>query len=379
MGIIKNKLIILFIIIFSTISFANDSSFIHPYRTTEEWEKLNDDYIEFNEIEDLVHEYNPIVKNNWNKYEYGKTNDDISQNYYDSADSLFSMAQSLIQNDTTKAQGTMMEAQAYGMQMSAENNLNDSEINRYTYEKAEKEKVLFVKQTYVNYLYQYLDYEIAKEKTKDGKNSLESANRSFNFGALTKVELLSKEKELLLLESAELSAKNNYENTRKTLLIELGKDPSKDIQFEPLKFIEDIDILTINLENDILLATNNNFQLKIYYKKKINATTTELVKEQENNYNASLQYIYNDIISKYNTIINQQKIINAKFSEYNSLLLSFQKEQKEYYDGRLSLRNLEKSLSNLNISLFEYMKSKYTLIDNYLSYQAAIQGIAATV
>lgn len=56
-------------------------------RTEEEWAKLKDNVIEYDELEDLIHEYNATVQNNQYTYQkfrqdYGDTNEEVAQEYY---------------------------------------------------------------------------------------------------------------------------------------------------------------------------------------------------------------------------------------------------------------------------------------------------------
>ena len=53
-------------------------------RTEEEWAKLRDNVIEYDELEGLIHEYNATVQNNQYTYQkfrqdYGDTNEEVAQ------------------------------------------------------------------------------------------------------------------------------------------------------------------------------------------------------------------------------------------------------------------------------------------------------------
>jgi len=58
----------------------------------ERWAQLRDDRLEFEEIADLVHEYNNTVIQNRIAYqdEKDKSSDDIAQEYYDRANEIYS-------------------------------------------------------------------------------------------------------------------------------------------------------------------------------------------------------------------------------------------------------------------------------------------------
>lgn len=62
-------------------------------RSSQEWERLRDDVLEYEEITDLIHEYNVTVQNNQYEYnefikDYGRTKEDVSDAYRTMADEL---------------------------------------------------------------------------------------------------------------------------------------------------------------------------------------------------------------------------------------------------------------------------------------------------
>ena len=62
-------------------------------RSEEEWARLQDNVLEYEEIGDLIEEYNATVQSNQYEYhhfinEYGRTRDDIADSYRDLADDL---------------------------------------------------------------------------------------------------------------------------------------------------------------------------------------------------------------------------------------------------------------------------------------------------
>ena len=102
---------------------------IHEYRyrkySNEILEKLNDNLIEYDEIEDMVFKYNPSVLSMWNSYEGNKDSNEIYEDYMEAYDSLISAASGM-ESDATAAS---LYAQAEAMKELADNNINDSEIS----------------------------------------------------------------------------------------------------------------------------------------------------------------------------------------------------------------------------------------------------------
>lgn len=60
--------------------------------SAEKWATLRDNKLEFDEIKDLVHEYNPTVIQNEISYKdyLTKNRDDVAQEYYDKANEIYS-------------------------------------------------------------------------------------------------------------------------------------------------------------------------------------------------------------------------------------------------------------------------------------------------
>ena len=60
-------------------------------RTEEEWARLRDNTMEFDELAGLIHEYNTTVQNNQYAYKdyLGKDRQDVEQDYRDLADELY--------------------------------------------------------------------------------------------------------------------------------------------------------------------------------------------------------------------------------------------------------------------------------------------------
>ena len=106
-------------------------------RTPEEWDRLRDNIMEYEELEGLIAEYNTTVQTNQldlNKFrqDYGDTRDDISQKYRDMADEIYSNIQYPDPDDPTYgyvvASMLSAEIQAKNMEKQADNNLEDSFI-----------------------------------------------------------------------------------------------------------------------------------------------------------------------------------------------------------------------------------------------------------
>ena len=111
-------------------------------RIEEEWAKLEDNTIEYGELEDLVHEYNATVQNNYYTYskfreDYGDTNADVSRAYQDLAQDFYDDITG--GDDASSMMSDLnLQIQADNMMEQADETLEDSRIYLLTYEQAEK-------------------------------------------------------------------------------------------------------------------------------------------------------------------------------------------------------------------------------------------------
>lgn len=115
--------------------------------TAEKWAALRDNKLEFEEIADLVHEYNNKVIQNQIEYEdyRGEDKDDIAQDYYDAADDIYGSLYYPGSGDENYA-GSLSsylsgQIQADNLREQGDDNVEDGDIKKLGYDKEEAELV----------------------------------------------------------------------------------------------------------------------------------------------------------------------------------------------------------------------------------------------
>lgn len=175
--------------------------------SAEKWETLKDNKLEFDEIAEIVHEYNVTVQQNKLDYQdyKGKDSYDFADDYYDSADDLSERTEYPDESNPAYA-GLLMSAlsseiQAESLKEMGDNNVDDGEIKKLDYDSAEKQ---IVKQ--------------AQESCALAKTSLDSAKLRLSAGLITaksyEDQSISYDSAVKAEESAErklLSAKLSYD------------------------------------------------------------------------------------------------------------------------------------------------------------------------
>ena len=369
--------IILNIIFINNISYAdlltiNPTSHIYKRYTDSEKAKLNDNTLDYEEVDDLVHLNNATVKSNWNSYENNKDNNEVYSDYLDAADALDSLADSA----TTEVNMAMYRAQADAMRINADNSLNDSNINFLNYLIVEKNLALSTKILFIKYEQSLFEEIIALEDSNEAKRALETAKLKLELGSGTNVENLTAKKNESDANAATILANLNVKTNLRSLLINCGKSINEDVKIGNFTFPTLLAADVIDLEKDYEKALTNNLQLDIYKRKYENANTTEIKNQYQILIDAAPKYIYSDLEKKYSDILDAKStILNLEISQ-ELYVEEYNKATSEYTNGNISSKEYETYKYNKNVSEYKLASSYGNLMIALETYNAAVDGLA---
>ena len=296
-------------------------------RTEQEWARLQDNVIEYDEIPDLIHEYNATVQNN--QYDYQKFREDYGDTNSDVADAYNDLAQDFYDDMSGETDaGSMMsdlqlDIQARNMLKQADNTLEDSKIYLLTYEMAEDNLAATAQSNMISYHKKQLeleqkqtDLELAREKY-----SLEQVKQAA--GTVTAVDVLTAKESLQSSENNIKELESGIENLKEELYISLGwkHNDSPDIKELPQMDVSRID--GMDPDRDLETALENNYTLKINKRKLENArskTTRESletkIRNNEKQIGASLSSAYKNVLSA--RLSYEQAVAEAQLEETNT-------------------------------------------------------------
>ncbi len=163
-------------------------------RSEAEWESLRDNVLEYEEIADLIHEYNVTVQNNQYEYnefikDYGKTKEDVSDAYRDMADKL--EASMTGEDGMGMISDFQLEQQAKTLREQADDNLEDSRIYSLNYAQAEAALVLSAQSKFLSYHKSRLELDSARMQKKILENNHALAQTQLQAGTATEIEVLN--------------------------------------------------------------------------------------------------------------------------------------------------------------------------------------------
>ena len=364
-------------------AFASSPSFA---RTAEEWALLADNRLEYGEIAGLVEEYNPTVQQNQYDYrkfraDYGDTKDDISGEYRRLADELLSDID--YPSDDDAAYATMMmaaltsEMTAKQLQQQADNNLEDSEIIRTTYEMAEKALVQTAQNNMISYHTGLLSVRNAEIAREIAELRLAAARAQMNVGMNTQIGVLNAEQAVQNAEKNVISARSSTDTTEQKLKIMLGwkADGKPEIGALPALDLSRIDAM--DPARDLPAALEKNYTLRANKKRLENTdnetdynTLKSTIADNEAHIAASLNTAYQNVIAARNTYL---------YNQTNAALTAQTAAQTAQMHGLGTASALDNQIAQLGAEQAQIAltQSGYALFQAMEAYDWAVAGLAA--
>ena len=166
-------------------------------RTPEEWERLRDNTLEYEEIPDLIREYNSTVQNNMISYgDYrGKDANEIAEDYREAAQTLYDSVVWPSEDDTGYAMlysaAETAQAQARQLEKMADENVSDGMIIKWQYDQVEA-SLSSTAQNLMSQYYQLLENrKTAEAGTELAETSLRSVETQASLGMATENDVLT--------------------------------------------------------------------------------------------------------------------------------------------------------------------------------------------
>lgn len=277
-------------------------------RTAGEWQKLRDNVLEYEEVEDLVHEYNPTVRSNAYSYQkflkdYGKTNEKVSSAYQDAADEIEgtmsgeSDAGSVVSDLQAKLQADELRKQA-------DETIEDSKIKLLTYEQAEKTLASNAQSNMITYFSRQEEVKQKETALKSAELDLALVQTRRAAGSATEIEGMTARETVGTARENLTKAQNSVQEIKEKLLLSLGWSHNDNPEIKELPEWNPDDISSMNPESDLAQTLENNYTLKINRQKLENSKSKDTkedlsrtIKNNEKQIAASLTAAYRNVLT----------------------------------------------------------------------------------
>ena len=349
-------------------------------KSSEEWARLEDNKLEYDEVADLIHEYNPTVQSNSYDYKkfvdtYGNTNEEIASEYRSKASELLNNMSG--EDDASSIMSdAQAELQAKQLNSQADNNTDDSTTKSLGYAQSEAQLVMNAKSSFISYYSSKAALETARTTLETMKDTLTLTKAKTTAGTATESELRSAEKNVSDQETAVKKAEEAVEESRQKLIVMLGWKSSDEPEIGELPEISSDTVDAIDLDADLKKAAENNYTLKINKRKLNNASDSDNVSVLNSTISGNEKSISVSVKSAYSTLKSALMSYESAKQELVNEEKNMQTAEARYSAG-LSTRlehNNEKNTLELKKQAVE--SAKCSLVNAYMTYESYVAGLA---
>lgn len=353
-------------------------------RTEEEWAALRDDRLDYDEIPDLIHEYNNTVIQNQIAYrdELDKDRDDVAQDYYDRANEIYD---NLEYPDTDDASyGSRMaaalsnEQQAKSLMEQGDESVEDSQTIKLGYDKAEAELVKQAQSRMITYWSQYYSLDAARSSVTQAKTSYQTAQNRLAAGMTTQSAVLNAREAVSNAEASLLSAESSLNTAKENLCQMMGWSYGAQVEIGELPEPDGEAIAAIDLQADITRALENNYTYQITEKQLANARTAsgkeKLTQTQKNQKEA----ISNDVGDKYQSLVLAKSSYDQAAQAYELEQVSLASAERKLAAGTITQKAYNEQQISCDNARVAVQTKKLALLQAQVDYDWAVNGLAST-
>lgn len=358
-------------------------------RTEEEWAKLRDINLDYEEIDGLVTEYNATVQANQANMQqftrdYGRNNSQVSQSYRDMAQKI---EESLTEPEPDSmtyvpmmASIAQSRATINNLKNSADTTLEDYEVQYFTYESARLSLVQNTKALMISYYTKDMSKEALQKSVEVAELNLANAQARVAVGMATNLDILST-KEAVIKANKELNDQSNAALADKDkLLIMTGfkTDSQANIGLVPVLSEEELqNIDKINIEEDIKKALEENYTLKINKRKLVNAKSDTQIKSLNSSINSNTENIKANVRTLHKNLLNAKDKLNLLKAELELSGKDLETvRQKKNLGMATQLEVANKELENIKKNT-EKKQAELALRLALENYNSAVNGLAS--
>ena len=358
-------------------------------RTEEEWAKLRDMNLDYEEIDGLVTEYNATVQTNQANMQqftrdYGRKNSQVSQGYRDMAekieDSLTEPEPDSMTYVPMMASIAQSRATINNLKNSADTTLEDYEVQYFTYESARLSLVQNTKALMISYYSKDVAKEALQKAVEVAELNLANAQARLAVGMATNLDVLSA-KEAVIKANKTLSDQSNAALAdRDKLLIMTGfkTDSQANIGLVPVLSEEELqNIDKINVEEDIKKAVEENYALKINKRKLGNAKSDTQIKSLNSTISSGTENIKANVQTLHKNLVNAKDKLNLLKAELELSSKDLETiRQKKNLGMATQLEVANKELENIKKNT-EKKQAELALRLALENYNSAVNGLAS--
>lgn len=345
-------------------------------RTQEEWTKLRDNVVEYEELADLIHEYNVTVQKNQLDLNDKKkddliTRDQYAQNYRDAAND----ARSAISGDdpVTDAKSAVSAAKA---DKAADDNTEDLEVYRLTYDQTEANLASQAQTLMITYIQQKNQLESAQLESERSEADYQTTLAKQGAGMATQADLLAAKETIQNTSAAIEKLHASLEETRQKLCVMLGWNYNDSPEIRDIPAVDSGHIQSLNPVEDKEKALQNNYTLNIN-KRKLENASADITKETlKRTISSNEQNISTALVKAYQAVLQANAAYEQAVTEYNLESKTMDIMTQKYQLGMVSPLVYQKQENAYKTKSIAVKSAELTLFSAVQNYDNSVNGLA---
>lgn len=361
--------------------------------TEEEWLTLRDNILEYDEIPNLIDEYNVVIQNNDETYkklrsqkssqegreELEETADQMHEQSADMADIMSDPMMALLTNSYSQLlyASHSMESGALQVEQQIESYIIDGPLMKHQFDHIQAMLTATAQDLMISYEKLLVNQELVEKSETLLKAVLESTERQKNLGLATENEVLGAQTNLKNVQISKMQIESGIRSIHQNLCLLTGWDYDASPDIRPIPDPDMLYLESADIQADILQAIENNYMLK-YNRRALENTTEEYSKENlERTIREEEQNISKNMTSLYEAAGQARR----EFEEAQRAAVTAQKNldtskrQKELGSiGDLQLLQVQNAYDSAvskektaRLSLFQAIETYRRAVDGYLA------------
>lgn len=357
-------------------------------RTAEDWARLQDDIIEYDELADLIHEYNATVQNNnIDLNEFRKDYGDSNQKW---ADRYRELARD-IQNDI-EYPDPVADSAAYGGKLAgvisqekqiesyleqADDAVEDSTVWYLTYQSAEATLVSTAQSNMISYYQDQLQLKKAQLQQELQQENYQNALTRQSVGTATAVDVLNAQESLRSTEQTIIENQSGIETVREKLYVMLGWKHDDTPQIGELPQPDMEKIAAMDPAADKAQALENNYTLRINKRKLENAQSSDKKATLETTVRENEQCIGASLTASYQSVLSAKTAYELAVAQAELEQRNFQTASRSYELGTMSRLAYVTQKNTTEVAQVNVEIAELSLLQAMENYQWAVNGLAS--
>lgn len=344
--------------------------------TEEKWASLRDNVMEYGELKDLIHEYNPTVRSNRSAYkdQKGKDLNDVYEQYMNDIDDIWDQADAA-EDDVTWAS---MRFSAGLLTKQADNNYQDADMEKIQYDQQEAALVYQAQQMMVS-------LQQAEDNIKNLENTKALLQSQYEFtraqaaaGMATQIDVLTAQKSVQDQDTAILAAQKNKENVHRNLCLMLGwdADAQPEILAVPEPDMSRID--TLNPDGDAEAALASDYDVRYYEKKAGNLSSQDLIESNQASIQNAKDTAVRSLKTQYNTVLTARDALNAAQSQLAAEQSKLNKASASLAAGQITNLEYQTTLNAVMTAESDVNTKKLQLLVALEGYDWNVKGLTTS-